>query len=97
MSTKKPEALRLADELDNGDFYESQPQCVYGWAGEDPCSDAAAELRRQHALIGELVEALKGVQTAIYMDKDDGRLRLLRSFDDSVIYDAIEKAAGEQP
>ena len=51
---KQPEALRLADELANGDFYQSHPSVVYGWCDEDPCSASAAELRRQHAEIDAL-------------------------------------------
>ena len=46
---KQPEALRLANELANGDFYQSHPSVVYGWCDENPCSASAAELRRQHA------------------------------------------------
>lgn len=57
--SKQPEALRLADELENGHCFESQPQVVYGWITGDPTSDAAAELRRLHALIEEMGEALK--------------------------------------
>ena len=46
MSTQ-PEALRLADELDQGDFdFEIQYQ-------------AAAELRRLHSVNAELLDALK--------------------------------------
>jgi hypothetical protein len=43
----KPEALRLADALEATDYYE------------DLHEEAAAELRRLHALNGELLEALK--------------------------------------
>jgi hypothetical protein len=46
-----PEALRLAYELEQGDTYESHPSVVYGWhvGGDDPTTQAAAELRRLHA------------------------------------------------
>ena len=57
MSNKQPEALRLADELDR----------VYGY----PDTNAAAtELRRQHELNQELLEALKAAETRMrHMDK----------------------------
>ena len=45
--TDKPEALRLADEL------EQTPR------GYEPVTEAAAELRRLHAVNAELVVALK--------------------------------------
>jgi len=49
MSDKQPEALSLADAIDHGcDF----PPTL---------SDAAAELRRLHALNAELVEALESI------------------------------------
>lgn len=57
--SKQPEALRLADELENGHCFESQPQVVYGWITGDPTSDAATELRRLHALCQEMGEALE--------------------------------------
>ena len=47
--SKQPEALRLADELD--EFYKTD-----GIGGVD---EAAAELRRLHALCEEMGEALK--------------------------------------
>jgi hypothetical protein len=50
---RQPEALRLADVLadpDKDGFFSALHQ------------DAAAELRRQHALIAELVEALTHIQ-----------------------------------
>ncbi len=77
---KQPEALRLAAWLDGA--YEGDAQ------------DAAAELRRQHALILEMREALKSVNAAIYMD-DAGQLRLSRSFDERVIDVAILRALNE--
>ncbi len=93
---KQPKALELADALGSGDVYESHSHPVYGWEGEDPCLDAADELRRQHLVIFSLVEELKNIQAAIYTD-NDGQLRLSMSFDESVIDAAIAKATGEQP
>lgn len=43
----------------------------------------------------DLLEALKSVQAAIYMD-DAGQLRLTRSFDESVIDAAIQKATNKE-
>jgi hypothetical protein len=45
--SKQPTALRLADQLEATDYYE------------DLHEEAADELRRLHALNGELLEALK--------------------------------------
>jgi hypothetical protein len=60
--SKQPEALRLADALERGECYESQPCSVYGWVGsDDPTSDAATELRRLHAVNAELLEALQAL------------------------------------
>ena len=57
--TTQPEALQLADALDNA--------LVYGLRGRQ----AAAELRRQHAVIAELLVALK-IGLEIYEFDDDG-------------------------
>ena len=46
----KPEALRLADDLE------------IDYVGEVAAYKAAAELRRLHALNGELLEALKEIE-----------------------------------
>ena len=69
--SKQPEALRLADELEDGDFYESHSRPVYGWNKDAPCDDAALELRRQHAEIERLqaerdalLSALQGMNEA---------------------------------
>lgn len=51
---EQPEALRLADALED-DLTE------LGVWGQDIADNAAAKLRRQHALITELVEALEGM------------------------------------
>lgn len=75
MSDKQPEALRLADELENGDCFESQPQVVYGWVTEDPTGDAAAELRHLHALCEEMGEALSSLvreHDAVFAGRNDG-------------------------
>jgi hypothetical protein len=50
--SERPEALLLADQL--GARYSGFPTC----------DEAAAELRRLHALNGELLGALKGLSTA---------------------------------
>ena len=48
--TKQPEALTLAQKLDNAPAWESQPPTIYGWndSGET-LAYAAAELRRLHS------------------------------------------------
>ena len=53
--SKQPESLRLADQL-----LAAYPRIHAGLA-----PSAAAELRRQHALIAELVEALKWATKAL--------------------------------
>lgn len=44
-----PEALRLADALENGSTYDVGSSVAYGWIRDDPTDAAAAELRRLHA------------------------------------------------
>ena len=53
MTDKQPEALRLARYLEIP--YASPTRL-----------EAAAELRRQHALIAELVQALKAAEACLY-------------------------------
>ena len=60
----QPEALRLADALEGDDSYDNQ---------------AAAELRRLHALNQELLEALKALMC------DHGGSRAVSSDDDRAI------------
>lgn len=59
-NTKQPEALRLADCLDRDN--------AMNWPDYDNTENAAAELRRLHALNEDLVEALRGMLEAY----DDG-------------------------
>jgi hypothetical protein len=53
MSTQQPEALRLADELEQGTYLLSVERDV-----------TAAELRRLHSVNAELLEALREISTA---------------------------------
>ena len=75
--SKQPGALRLAQDLD-----------AYHMRAEH--KQAAAELRRQHALIAELVEALQSVIWAEDSQPDhrEDAIRHARA--------AIAKATGEQ-
>ena len=50
MTDKQPEALRLANALE------------WPFSGPAPLKEAAAELRRLHALNQELLEALKEIE-----------------------------------
>ena len=52
----KPEALRLADELD---------QYLYSVPAHPLCTDAAAELRRLHAQRDALLGALLRIESAV--------------------------------
>ena len=46
---EQPEALRLADELENGECFDvGSCDVAYGWLRNDPTSEAADELRRLH-------------------------------------------------
>lgn len=66
MSDKQPEALRLADALNNLEAtgYSSDTVQLTEWSCRQ-ADAAAAALIRQHALIAELVEALQnGLKTA---------------------------------
>jgi hypothetical protein len=55
----KPEALRLADALQQQAVWESHYGPSYL---RDLLPEAAAELRRLHAVNGELLEALKEIE-----------------------------------
>lgn len=75
MADKQPEALRLADNYADACF----DQALHG-RRQDPAPELArealeAELRRQHALIAELVGALEGLSEAVEsMQATFGRL-----------------------
>lgn len=58
--SETPKALRLADDLERGETYESHPSVVYGWpcGNGDPTNEAADELRRLHTLKAELLAML---------------------------------------
>ena len=50
MNTKQPEALTLAQKLENAPAWESQSPTIYGWNDSGgTLADAAAELRRLHS------------------------------------------------
>ena len=55
-STQKPESLRLADKYEAHGFLGD-----HSFAKEQWCSQAAAELRRQHARIAELEAQLSAI------------------------------------
>ena len=96
--SKQPEALRLADAL--APVCEAIQYCGNGAFGVEtigPIRDSAAELRRLHALNGELLEALQVVYESLCvsyplhscdMDKRAVILGKARA--------AIAKATGEQ-
>ena len=47
---EQPEALRLADELENGECFDvGSTSVAYGWLRNDPTLESAFELRRLHA------------------------------------------------
>lgn len=74
MSEKQPEALRLADQLEDGYTYECAGVVVYGWEDEshsDPTDDAAAELRRLHAENAELIQELRNIASADWRKWDE--------------------------
>ena len=55
----QPEALRLADALENGQCFDvGSTSVAYGWMRNDPTSEAANELRRLHAESERLREAV---------------------------------------
>jgi hypothetical protein len=80
MTDKQPEALRIADALDELDlqFYST----------ELLCDNAAAELRRLHEVNAELVEALKRLSLYVAYNGDDWVQREAKA--------ALAKATGEQ-
>lgn len=60
MADKQPDALELAEAI--------QYDVDIGWLIETGCDQVADKLRRQHALIAELVEALEEVVKTINDD-----------------------------
>jgi hypothetical protein len=82
--SKQPEALRLAVALESGDVYESHSAPVYGWCENDHCDEAAAELRRLHAVNAELLAALRAMLGDDDHDEAKNKARA-----------AIERATGE--
>ena len=78
MSTQHPEALRLAEILEGGSRQFNE--------------EAAAELRRLHALNAELLEALNACDEAMsYMSEYDIPLTLPPQ-----VKDALAKAEGRE-
>jgi hypothetical protein len=59
MTDKHPEALRLADALMFAGRFGTEDEAIAARRRIKRNHDAAAELRRQHALIAELVDALR--------------------------------------
>lgn len=82
--SKQPEALRLADELEVSPFYNRNGTFVC-WQGE-----AAAELRRLHAVNADLLEALKVAMGHIEMSK----LKISHCKDEAMIRAALSRAEG---
>jgi hypothetical protein len=95
--SEKPEALRLAENLENpwhGLMVSSRLL-----PGVDPLivgglrADAAAELRRQHAEIERLREALEKVLAAD--DDPNDKLTYIRSRTRVIIRDALRREPGD--
>ena len=61
MSTQQPEALRLADELEAAPAFANSRGTINLELSSSMAEEAAAELRRLHALNAELLEALRAV------------------------------------
>lgn len=67
---EQPEALRLADELENGECFDvGSCGVAYGWMHNDPTSESADELRRLHADNERLRKTLKDL---LHIPKCDG-------------------------
>ena len=82
--SKQPEALRWAEHLERHSHYIGQDLLI------------AAELRRLHAINGELLQALQKLVEASH-DSDDARYGTLSTnFVRNIARDAIAKATGEQ-
>lgn len=66
---EQPEALRLADELENGECFDVGATGVaYGWMHNDPTSESADELRRLHKENKRLREEVRVLR--LYGNKD---------------------------
>jgi len=80
--SKQPEALRLADE------------CATGFPLAQDAGDAAAELRRQHALIVEMRNLLKHIDNCLFLT-DEGRLGLSSGFEEARFDATLAKAEAQ--
>ena len=82
--TKQPEALRLADYLADRNRLDIT------------CDEAAAELRRLHALNQELLEALKAVQKCHRLPKETDFITELEAVSEAValVNSVLAKAQG---
>lgn len=85
--SKQPEALRLAEIFDGAWSWYLANECV------TDAADAAAELRRLHALNGELLDALKDCLAFLERDMPVASSGPERRKARAV----IAKATGEQP
>ena len=85
---KQPEALTLAQKLENAPAWESQSPTIYGWndSGET-LADAAAELRRLHSDYETLLTGYYGARLVLLrlqaqLESADDRLRDMLLADD---------------
>ena len=86
--TKQPEALRLADALE--DDLHADDGTTLGLYSQGIADNAAAELRRLHEVNQELLEALQTILNISLMDKGHWAKTI-----EAEAYAAIAKATGE--
>lgn len=86
MTTKQPEALRLADVIDSNDGnFHYEESSKFDSKLSEACYGAAAELRRLHEVNAELLAALREAE----------RLCPVNSHAEIIARAAIFKATGE--
>jgi hypothetical protein len=93
--SEQPTALRLADALDAGENFYAESSLWYDRKLSDAVDAAAAELRRLHALNGELLEALKSAERAMSNKRFAAEVLEHDSVVREMIRAAIKKAEGE--
>ena len=104
MSTQQPEALRLADELEAAPAFANSRGTINLEMSSSMAEEAAAELRRLHALNAELLEAGKSViswteaahRPPVRDDMEFGRMVSVRLHALADLYAAITKAEGRE-
>ena len=93
MSTQQPEALRLADELEAAPAFANSRGTINLEMSSSMAEEAAAELRRLHALNAELLETLCGI---LKIERGTSGRIIIEGWQEGVIRASITKAEGRE-